>query len=453
MAFNTDRSRRLESMHINDGLRAVLREVTPIIERDIDKIIEHAYSQILCYPEAARAYRDVEVKDVVRAQHKHWTEELFPATFSEEQLQNGVALFKRRQKMGLNLRWYYVFYAALLRGYMSSVTPYYRKKPEKLAEVFEALSMVLLLDLELASAAFMQGAEEEAAAFIKQSAEDLQTKVGKLASSVCSSAQDLRSAAQTMASAADSTSTQADSAAQASQISEQNIQAAAGATEELTASSQEIGRQAEQSSHIVSAAVAEAERANAMIHGLAESAAKIGEVVKLITGIAGQTNLLALNATIEAARAGEMGKGFAVVAGEVKNLANQTARATKEISEQIATVQEGTKSAVEAIQGIGGTIARISETASAIASAVEEQGAATHEIANNVQQAAQSGSVVHSNISSVQNQAAESERTAASLLAGSDQLLSGVQSLQEELGGLSGQVAKFLEQSQGSSHA
>jgi methyl-accepting chemotaxis protein len=183
-----------------------------------------------------------------------------------------------------------------------------------------------------------------------------------------------------------------------------------------------------------------------MIHGLAESAGKIGEVVKLINDIASQTNLLALNATIEAARAGEAGKGFAVVAGEVKNLANQTARATKEISDQISAVQTGTKSAVTAIQGIGGTIARISEIASAIASAVEEQGAATHEISSNVQQAAQSGSVVHHSVSSVRTSAEQSERTAGSLVAGSDQLVSGVQSLQQELGGLSGEVARFLDQ-------
>jgi methyl-accepting chemotaxis protein len=446
MAFETDRQRRIESLKIDDRKRAILREVTPLIERDIDQIIAKSYAHMLSYPDAAQAYRGVKVEDVIKTQHMHWVNELFPATFSEEQVQGGVTLFKKRQAMGLNLRWYYVFYAELLRGFMASALPHYRKKPEKIFDVIDALSTVLLFDLELASAAFMDGSEEEAATFIRQSAQDLQSKVGILAQAVSSSASDLRNASQSMAAAANSTLAEAATASEASRESEANIQAASAATEELTASIQEIGRQAEQSSQIVAEAVSEAERANAMIHGLAESAGKIGEVVKLINDIASQTNLLALNATIEAARAGEAGKGFAVVAGEVKNLANQTARATKEISDQISAVQTGTKSAVTAIQGIGGTIARISEIASAIASAVEEQGAATHEISSNVQQAAQSGSVVHHSVSSVRTSAEQSERTAGSLVAGSDQLVSGVQSLQQELGGLSGEVARFLDQ-------
>jgi methyl-accepting chemotaxis protein len=137
------------------------------------------------------------------------------------------------------------------------------------------------------------------------------------------------------------------------------------------------------------------------VQGLAETAARISEVVKLISDIAGQTNLLALNATIEAARAGEAGKGFAVVASEVKLLANQTAKATEEISAQVAAVQNVTKEAVEAIKRIGGTIGEVSSVATSIASAVEQQGAATQEITRNTQEAARRTMVVSQNISGV----------------------------------------------------
>jgi len=184
-------------------------------------------------------------------------------------------------------------------------------------------------------------------------------------------------------------------------------------------------------------AVEEAQRTNVKVQGLAEAAGKIGDVVRLINDIASQTNLLALNATIEAARAGDAGKGFAVVAGEVKSLANQTAKATDEISAQIVAVQNATKDAVAAIQGIGNTIARINEIASTIAAAVEEQGAATQEIARNVQQAAHSGATLTTNISSVSS-AAENTGQAAG------EVMGAASSLSQQAEHMTGQVGAFL---------
>ena len=446
MTIDTDRVRRLAAMNIDDRARAVLREVAPLITPDIDRIIGTAFQSILRYPEVAKIYEGVPLQDMIAAQRKQWLEELFPATFSEDQLQGTVQLFERRQKMGLGLRWFFVFYTTMLHGFIAKVGPFYRKKPERLAEVLTALNSVILLTLDIASSSYMQASEDNAAAFIKHSTDDLQSKVNQLATSVSASASQLRLATETMSSVADRTSEQAESASNASQMAADNIQAAAMSTRELTGSIEEISRQVGQSTRITVAAVSEAERTNVLVQGLAETVGRIGDVVKLIKDIAAQTNLLALNATIEAARAGDAGRGFAVVASEVKTLANQTAKATEDIAAQITSVQTATQEAVGAIQGIGATIGKISEIATVIAGAVEEQGAASQEIARSVQQAAASGATVHDNIRVVSTAAAETEQTAHALLTGAGDLVNGVEALQQELSGLSNQVTRFLEQ-------
>ena len=196
----------------------------------------------------------------------------------------------------------------------------------------------------------------------------------------------------------------------------------ATATEELSASVEEISRQVAQSAQMALAAVETANATNAKVEGLADASQKIGEVVNLINDIAAQTNLLALNATIEASRAGEAGKGFAVVASEVKSLATQTAKATEEIGAQIAAIQGETQEAVAAIQEIGKSITEISDTATAIASAVEEQGAATREIAENVQQASSGTQNVSSNIVEVSRGVQETGSSAQQVLLSAEQL-------------------------------
>jgi methyl-accepting chemotaxis protein len=215
------------------------------------------------------------------------------------------------------------------------------------------------------------------------------------------------------------------------------VQSVASATEEMTSSVNEISRQVQESAHIAREAVEQARKTNGRVSELAKAAARIGDVVELINTIAGQTNLLALNATIEAARAGEAGRGFAVVASEVKALAEQTAKATGEISQQITGIQGATQESVDSIKEIGDTIGRMSEIASTIASAVEEQGAATQEISRNVQQAAQGTHQVSSNITDIQRGAGETGAASA-------QVLSAAQSLSGESGRLRDEVGKFL---------
>jgi methyl-accepting chemotaxis protein len=238
---------------------------------------------------------------------------------------------------------------------------------------------------------------------------------------LASASTQLQATAQSMSETAKETSRQAIAVAATSDEATGNVQTVAAATEELHASVGEISRQVTQSADIASRAVSEADSTNQTITGLAQTAQRIGEVVTLIQDIASQTNLLALNATIEAARAGEAGKGFAVVAGEVKTLANQTARATEDISAQVSAIQGGTSAAVTAIKAIGGTIRNINEIAAVIAAAVEEQGAATRDISANIQAVARGTAEVSGNIASV-NVAADETGSAATqvLTAASD---------------------------------
>jgi methyl-accepting chemotaxis protein len=205
----------------------------------------------------------------------------------------------------------------------------------------------------------------------------------------------------------------------------------------MTSSVNEISRQVQESARIAGDAVKQAQETDQRINALSHAAGRIGDVVKLITAIAEQTNLLALNATIEAARAGEAGRGFAVVASEVKQLASQTAKATDEISTQIAGMQTATQESVAAIKEIGDTIGRISQIASTIAAAVEEQGAATQEIARNVGEAAKGTQQVAANITDVNRGAGETGSA-------SSQVLSSAQSLSGESNQLKLEVERFL---------
>jgi methyl-accepting chemotaxis protein len=236
------------------------------------------------------------------------------------------------------------------------------------------------------------------------------------------SANSMQTTAQGMSATADQSSALVSAVASAAEETSVNVQTVSAGTEQLSSSISEIGRQVVASAQIARKAVDEAGATDATMQGLADNASRISVVVDLIQVIASQTNLLALNATIEAARAGEAGRGFAVVASEVKNLANQTAKATEEIRAQIASMQQVTTSAVGAIRNIGQTITEINEVTAAIAAAVEQQGAATREIARNIQHAAGGTSEVSSNIIGVSTASAEAGSAASEVLSASGAL-------------------------------
>jgi methyl-accepting chemotaxis protein len=268
-------------------------------------------------------------------------------------------------------------------------------------------------------------------------ADDFESAVGEIVETLSSASTELEASASTLTTSAERSQELATMVAAASEEASTNVQSVASATEEMSSSVNEISRQVQESARIANEAVDQARNTNDRVGELAKAASRIGAVVELINTIAGQTNLLALNATIEAARAGEAGRGFAVVASEVKALAEQTAKATGEIGQQINGIQAATEDSVNAIKEISDTIGRMSEIASTIASAVEEQGAATQEISRNVQQAAQGTTQVSSNIADVQRGASETGSASA-------QVLSAARSLSGDSNRLKLEVGKFL---------
>ncbi|MCC7166216.1 MAG: HAMP domain-containing protein [Rhodospirillales bacterium] len=259
-------------------------------------------------------------------------------------------------------------------------------------------------------------AREERAKKIESLTNQFDRDVSELVGTFARAAKTLNHTATSMSANAEQTSRQATSVAAAAEEASTNVQTVAAAAEELSSSINEISRQVATSSNISANTDSEANRTTEIVSGLTEATARIGEVVHLINDIASQTNLLALNATIEAARAGEAGKGFAVVANEVKSLANQTAKATDEITQQINAVQDQTGRAADAIKGIVKIIMEIGEIASSIATAVEEQSAATQEIARNVEQAAQGTRDVTTNVSGVMQASTETGSAAGMVL-------------------------------------
>ncbi|MGZ3319558.1 MAG: methyl-accepting chemotaxis protein [Xanthobacteraceae bacterium] len=269
-------------------------------------------------------------------------------------------------------------------------------------------------------------------------ADSFEGAVGEIIETVSSASTELEASAGTLTKTAERAQQVTTAVAAASEEASTNVQSVASATEEMASSVNEISRQVQESARMAGEAVDQARKTNDRVSELSKAAARIGDVVELINTIAGQTNLLALNATIEAARAGEAGRGFAVVASEVKALAEQTAKATGEIGQQISGIQAATQESVGAIKEISGTIERLSEISSTIAAAVEEQGAATQEISRNVQQAAQGTQQVSSNITDVQRGAGETG-------AASSQVLSAAQSLSRDSNRLKLEVGKFLD--------
>ncbi|MES5482570.1 methyl-accepting chemotaxis protein [Bradyrhizobium sp. INPA03-11B] len=330
---------------------------------------------------------------------------------------------------------------ALGRGDLTAVVPHRGEKTEigAMADTLQVFKEALVAKKAADEAAAADAeAKIERGRRVDTITRNFEQMIGEIVQTVSSASTQLEASASTLSSTARRSQELTTSVAAASEEASTNVQSVASATEELSSSVTEISRQVQESARMAGDAVGQARTTNDRVSELSKAAARIGDVVELINTIAGQTNLLALNATIEAARAGEAGRGFAVVASEVKALAEQTAKATGEIGQQIAGIQTATQESVGAIKEISSTIERLSEISSTIAAAVEEQGAATQEISRNVQQAAQGTQQVTANITDVQHGANETGSA-------SSQVLSAAQSLSGDSNRLKLEVGKFLE--------
>jgi methyl-accepting chemotaxis protein len=330
---------------------------------------------------------------------------------------------------------------ALGKGDLSADVPHQGEKTEigAMADTLQVFKEALIAKKAADEAAAADAeAKIERGRRVDAITRNFETMIGEIVQTVSSASTQLEAAAGTLSSTATRSQELTTAVASASEEASTNVQSVASATEELSSSVTEISRQVQESARMAGDAVGQARSTNDRVSELSKAAARIGDVVELINTIAGQTNLLALNATIEAARAGEAGRGFAVVASEVKALAEQTAKATGEIGQQITGIQAATQDSVNAIKEISNTIERLSEISSTIAAAVEEQGAATQEISRNVQQAAQGTHQVSANITDVQRGATETGSA-------STQVLSAAKALSGDSSRLKGEVSKFLE--------
>ena len=325
----------------------------------------------------------------------------------------------------------------LATGHLSTTVPGTDRRDEigimaRSVETFRQ-GLVEVEHLKAEQETLKQRAEIEKRAAMNALADSFQASVGSVVGTLSSASTELTAAAGSMASIAEETSRQATTVASASEQATTNVQTVASAAEELSSSVSEISRQVAQSTQIAGQAMGEVAQTNTTVQGLTTSVARISEVVRLISEIASQTNLLALNATIEAARAGDAGKGFAVVASEVKHLATQTARATEDITGRIHEIQSATGQSVEAIDRINKVIQQMNEISLAIASAVEEQGAATQEIARNVAQAADGTQLVSANILQVTQASAETGTAASQVQASSAEVAQQAEGLKREV--------------------
>ena len=412
---------RLRAFSITEADIARLRAIRDFAQRRLPSLLEQWHSAFAAWPEIRDALM---LPDVHAARVAHWTRvvsgELGPG-FLESAHRLAKAFYDHGvpgyavaichhtvssgivRELGLD--------AATGRGSLFGSN----KGAEK-AALRDTLGRVTWLDLEVLLETYAEAERESKRTILNQLADSLEGSVRGIVGNTVAASDEMQGHAQRMAQIAAATNRQSLAMASAAEQASANVQTVAAASEQLSSSIAEISRQVAQSSQIARGAVAEAERTNATVNGLVDAAQKIGAVLQLINGIAGQTNLLALNATIEAARAGEAGKGFAVVASEVKSLANQTAKATEDISVQIASIQEVARGSAEALNGIGATIGRINDIVITVAAAVEQQTAATQEIARNVHEAARGTRSVTETIGSVTGGASETGSLAEEVL-------------------------------------
>ncbi|HTW72394.1 MAG TPA: globin-coupled sensor protein [Acetobacteraceae bacterium] len=436
-----DLGTRMRFLGIGADDLTMLQRFWQIAEPKLPDILDGFYCHVATEPRL-QAMLGSKVAHLKQAQTVHWRR-LFSGVLDSAYYDSVHAIGLMHQKTGLEPRWYIGGYSYVLNCLVEIAVAAHRWSPGKLRPLLRALTAQVMLDMDIAISVYQEALlieRQQRSQRVDALLHEFETTTGALVGTVASAATQLRATAQAMSSTTEQTTGQAASVAAAVEEASVNMQTVASAAEELASSISEISRQVAESSATASRAVEDARRTDAIVKTLAGGAQKIGDVVGLISNIAGQTNLLALNATIEAARAGDAGKGFAVVASEVKSLANQTAKATGDISAQIAEIQGATGEAVHAIETIVETINELSRIAASIAAAVEEQGAATQEISRNVHEAASGTQEVSQNIVGVSRGAQDTGAAAVQVLDAAGELSKQAEQMRADVGRFIGAV-------------
>ncbi|MCF2524959.1 globin-coupled sensor protein [Bradyrhizobium sp. G127] len=443
MSNESTLARRLQFNSIDNGTRVVLREHKDFLLSEMPQILDRFYDHIATFAETKVFFKNRDhMMHAKQKQLQHWGI-ILGGEFDGSYEASVTRIGEIHNTLGLEPRWYIGGYNALMGGLVEAIalrlpSPGFLRNTAAVKTALQAAVIkAAMLDMDLAIAVYIEAGRRDRRNTLDSLATNFEQAVGGVVSIVASAATELQASAQSMTAAARDTAEQSTSVASASEEATVNVQTVASATEQLTGSIGEISRQINESARIAAEASRNAEQTAGKINGLLEAAQKIGAVIDIITKIAGQTNMLALNATIEAARAGDAGRGFAVVAQEVKSLAEQTARATTEISAQVGAIQSSTTESVESIREITAVIASMNKISASIAAAMNQQSSATQEIARNVEQAAQGTRAVSANITGVTVAAGETGQAAG-------QVLSAASELSEQSETLRAEVDKFL---------
>jgi methyl-accepting chemotaxis protein len=435
----SDLSARLRFMGIDSQTKATLPALWAFVEPRLEGILQRFYAHVRAEP-MLDGMIGTRQSSLEKAQTRHWSR-LFSGQFDADYAASVDRIGRIHQKIGLEQRWYVAGYQFILSELVTVISSRFRFSPKKASAFIGALNKVVMFDLDLALSTYQAVLIEERAArnaALGKALDAFDASVRGVLTVVDESAMRLQSTAENLTDLARGAYDEVDAANHASIETSGNVQSVATATEELNVSIQEIARLTSGATEVVRRANRLAETSSTEISRLSNSAQNIGDVVSVIRAIAEQTNLLALNATIEAARAGEAGKGFAVVASEVKALASQTSKATDEIAHQITEIQSSMRSAVDAIGNITATMRDIDEVTTSTAAAIEEQNAATREIADNIHSAANGTQLLSANITRVSTTISDTRNAATDVLGASS-------SLSQQSSVLSGEVQKFLD--------
>ncbi|OAZ08175.1 globin-coupled sensor protein [Thalassospira indica] len=409
--MHPDMKRRLEFIGLDGPKIKELKRAWPVIEKNLPAMLDEFYRRVMNDEGLARIVGDPSnIEGLKNAQSKHWAK-LFEGAFDQSFYDDVRRIGKAHERIGLTPESYVSAYNFMLGEIISVLCKNFHRDGQ-LPVLITASTQALLIDVEMAITVYYEETQKTYSAKLNEMSDEFEKTIGTVVSAVSSSATDMSQASESLMSSMQETQSEVEKARGAAEISADNATTVAGAAEELDSSIREISSQVSRASTISTEVEGSVRQTSDTIETLNAAAEQIGTVVDLIDKIASQTNLLALNATIEAARAGEAGKGFAVVASEVKNLANQTAKATGDITEQINNVQQSTVAAVNAIHGVAGQISNIVDSVTAISAAVEQQAAATTEISGNINAVSSANRDVNSSLETVNGTATRTSSVA-----------------------------------------